>query len=187
MVGKRTERLLIEDFRSGQPGALERVLDTYEDKVFALVYRMVGAADAEDVAQDALVEICKSISTFRGSSSLATWVYRVAANVCLQHRRKHAPQTVPLEEDIAGLAADPSPGPESETLRNETRSQVDAAVESLPPMHRDVVILHELHGLTYRECAGVLQCPVGTVKSRLSSAFRKLRELLRDHAFESGV
>lgn len=187
MASSWDERKLVAELKAGNREAFEQLLDLYEDKVYSLVHRMIGAADAEDVAQDALIEICKAVASFRGDSSLATWVHRVAVNVCLEHRRKRRPESVPLEEDILEREPDPRADPSEALERGEVKGSVDAAIGSLSDLHRDVVILHELQGLTYAECAKALGCPVGTVKSRLSNAFVKLRELLQACAVEGEV
>ena len=183
----QNERQLVKEAQAGNRKAFEAILDAYESRVYNLACRMVGTRDAEDVAQDALIEICKSIGSFRGKSALSTWVYRVAANVCLEHRRRKRPELVSLEDDFAEYKADPSDDPVTLAVKNQLKSDVDAAIQSLPVIHWDVVVLHELHGLTYQECSEVLGCPVGTVKSRLSHAFVRLRELLKEHAAESGL
>jgi len=181
------ERELVAEVQRGSREAFDRLLDAYESKVYNLAWRLVGSQDAEDAAQDALVEICRSIASFQGRSSLSTWVYRVATNVCLEHRRRRRPEMAPLDEGFAEQQADPGKDPADAVMRNDVTSRVDSAVGSLPDLYRDVVVLHELQGLTYRECASVLGCPVGTVKSRLSNAFVKLRRLLNDYAYESGI
>jgi RNA polymerase sigma-70 factor (ECF subfamily) len=187
MTASYEERKLVSEIRAGRREAFERLLDLYQDKVFALVHRMVGSQDAEDVAQDALIHVCNSVAGFRGRSSLSTWVYRVAMNVCLEHRRKRRPEVVPFEDDLVGRQAHPEGDPVTVAVKNEVKRDVDSAIQLLPEIHRDVVILHELQGLTYRECAAVIGCPLGTVKSRLSGAFAKLRELLSDYASEGGT
>ena len=187
MASSTDERKLVARLRAGDREAFEKLLDLHEDRVYNLVHRMVGESDADDVAQDALVEICKSVSGFRGDSSLATWVHRVAANVCLEHRRKRRVVFVPIEETNVESDPDPQSDPSQALEASEVRGSVDAALGKLSEVHRDVVILHELHGLTYTECAKALGCPVGTVKSRLFNAFVKLRELLRGCAAEGEV
>ena len=185
MASSWDERKLVTELKAGNREAFERLLDLYEDKVYGLVHGMVGAVDADDIAQDALIEICKAVVSFRGDSSLATWVHRVAVNVCLEHRRKRHPLFVPFEDELA--EPDPQAGPSEALERGEVKGSVDAAIGSLSDLHRDVVILHELQGLTYAECAKALGCPVGTVKSRLSNAFVKLRELLQSCTVEGEV
>ncbi|MCE5321900.1 RNA polymerase sigma factor [bacterium] len=178
MMTSFDERQLISDLQAGERGAFEKLLDLYEDRVYNVVRAMIGTHDAEDVAQEALIEICNSVRSFRGRSKLNTWIYRVAVNVCLEHRRKRRVLCVPLEDDLVEAQLDTHIDPAVAVIRNEVKGDVDAALEMLPEKHRDAVILHEIQGLTYRECAQVLNCPVGTVKSRLSNAFIKLRELL---------
>ena len=187
MASSNDERKLVAELRAGNREAFERLLDEHQDRVFNLVQRMVGSSDAEDVAQDALVEICKSVGGFRGDSSLTTWIHRVAVNVCLEYRRKKRPLVVPLEDEFAESEPDTAAGPPEALEISEIKGSVDAALSRLNDVHRDVVILHELQGLTYAECAKVLGCPVGTVKSRLSNAFGKLRELLKSQAVEGEV
>jgi len=187
MADYRDEKRLIAGLNAGEREAFERLLDLYQDKVHGMVRRMVGEPDAEDVAQDALVEVCNSVKSFQGRAKLATWVYRVVMNVCLEHRRKRRLETLPIEDSLLETLAGPEPEPSSAAMRNEDRQTVNAAIDSLPEIHRDVVVLHELQGLTYNECAEVLGCPVGTVKSRLSNAFRALRESLREYASEGGI
>lgn len=187
MVSSSDERKLVAELKAGSREAFERLLDAHQDRVFNLVQKMVEPSDAEDVAQDALVEICKSVGGFRGDSSLATWIHRVAVNVCLEHRRKRRPLFVPLEEEFADCEPDPEADPSEALEKTEAKSSIDAALSRLTEVHRDVVVLHELQGLTYAECAKVLGCPVGTVKSRLSNAFGKLRELLGNCGVEGEV
>lgn len=187
MSAARDERKLIAELRTGSREACEKLLDLCEDRVYNLCRRMVGEVDADDVAQEALIEICRSAPSFRGASSLSTWAYRVAVNVCLEHRRRRRPEFVPIEEGVVDLPSDPSSEPSAVAVRNETRRNLEAAVRALPEIHRDVVVLHEMQGLTYQECAQVLGCPVGTVKSRLSHAFAKLREKLEGCEPEGGL
>jgi RNA polymerase sigma-70 factor (ECF subfamily) len=107
---------------------------------------------------------------------LDTWIHRIAVNVCLQRRRKRKLSTVELK-DADGVHS-PDGDPILSAQRAELRSVMESAVRSLPDGQREVVLLHGMQGLSYSEVAEVLACPVGTVKSRLSTAFRRLREAL---------
>lgn len=177
------ERQLVKDLQAGNREAFERLLDLCENRIYNLACRMVGPGDVEDVAQDALVEICRCVRTFRGNSSLNTWIHRVAVNVCLEHRRKRKLETSPLEDELTEEI--PAFNPADAVVKKAMRSELDTAINALPDIHKDVVVLHELQGFTYHECAEILGCPVGTVKSRLSNAFAKLREMLKDCMSES--
>ena len=185
MADHHSERKLVKAAVAGDRAAFERILDICQDPVYNLARRMVGVQDADDVAQEALIEVCRSIATFQGRSRLLTWAYRIAVNVCLAHRRRRGPVVVSFDDDFAEGVADPADDLSVATVATQLKSNVAKAIAMLPECHRDVIVLHEMQGLTYRECAQALGCPVGTVKSRLSNAFVKLRELLRDHAPES--
>lgn len=183
----RDERRLAQRIRQGDRRAFEEFVDTYGTRVSRLVRRYVANADdADDLTQNIFVELFRCIGSFRGESSLHTWVYRVALNQCLRHcKRSKAPLT-PYDEEVVEAMVDPRPGPAHEAARTELSEQVQDALQGLSPLHRDVVILHELHGLSYQECAEVLEVPVGTVKSRLANAFRRLRDALGDYVLGEG-
>ncbi len=159
----------------GERRAFEEFVDLFGARVHRLVRRYIAnESDAEDVVQEIFLDLYRSIGSFRGESTLATWVYRVALNHCLRHREHATPPLQSLDE--AGpepVARDDDPA--RHAARRELSCQVHVALDDLSAVQRDVIILHELHGLTYRECAAVLGVPVGTVKSRLANAFRSLR------------
>lgn len=174
------DRELIQRLKSGSRAAFELLLDRCERRVYNLALRMLGdASDAEDATQDIFVEVHRSLPRFRGDSRLDTWVHRIAVNVCLQRRRRHTIPTVALMEQDLGPAAYGDPF--REAARGELRDVVASAVRRLPEGQQEVVLLHGMQGLSYSEVARALDCPVGTVKSRLSSAFKKLRESLEGY------
>jgi RNA polymerase sigma-70 factor (ECF subfamily) len=175
------ERELLRRARAGNRAAFECLLDRFERRVYNLALRMLDGdrAEAEDATQDVFVEVHRSLPRFRGESRLDTWIHRIAVNVCLQRRRK---RTLPLVDLPDGeLPAHPSGNPFEEAVRSELRTRVAGAMDALPEAQRDVVLLHGIQGLSYAEVAAVLECPVGTVKSRVSTAFRRLRELLNGY------
>jgi RNA polymerase sigma-70 factor (ECF subfamily) len=169
---------LVPMLQRGGRAAFEKLMDRYETRIYNLALRMLHGSrpEAEDAAQEIFLEIHRSIGRFRGQSRLDTWIHRIAINVCLQRRRKRTLPTVELME------ADGRPAPEADPLRSaeraELRQVMAEAVERLPDGQREVVLLHGMQGLTYAEVAEALACPVGTVKSRLSGAFKRLRVLL---------
>jgi RNA polymerase sigma-70 factor, ECF subfamily len=173
---ERDEKRLIERLQRGESGAYAELVDQYGGRVLALARRYARTeADAEDVTQEVFVALVKSIGKFRGDAALGTYVYRVALNHCLKHKERRPPESAPLD-DLP--VADAAPRPEERAEQAELKERVRGALRGLSESHRDVVILHELHGLTYAECADALGVPVGTVKSRLFHAFAKLRTLL---------
>jgi RNA polymerase sigma-70 factor (ECF subfamily) len=174
------EQELLRQLRTGTRASFERLMDRYERRIYNLALRMLAdATEAEDATQDVFVEVHRALPKFRGHSRLDTWIHRIAVNVCLQRRRKRTLPTVELLEiDSNGDGADE---PLREVMRDELRGRVESALLELPDIQRDVVLLHGMQGLTYAEVAAVLECPVGTVKSRLSSGFRRLRNLLAEY------
>ena len=164
--------------QQNKPEAFVWFVDTFGGRILGLSRRYTRCeADAEDLSQEIFVEIVRSIGQFRGRSSLSTWVYRIAMNHCLKHQQRRQPDTLSYD-DTLHETPDTTASPAESAERTELRGQVSAAIGTLSSGHRDVVILHELHGLTYSECAEVLQIPIGTVKSRLSNAFGRLRDQL---------
>lgn len=173
-----TDSQLVQRIHDGDRLAFDALLERYEARVYRLASRFTrGEQDAEDLTQEIFLAVYKSLGRFRGASSLSTWIYRVAMNHCLEYRRKRRLDVVPYTDELS-LAADWRDNPESTAGRAELSREVNRALQQLSPQHREVVILHELHGLTYQEVAAILDVPVGTVKSRLSNAFQRLRPLL---------
>jgi RNA polymerase sigma-70 factor (ECF subfamily) len=171
------EQMLVRRLKRRDARAAEEFTDAFGARVHALARRYARTeADAEDLTQEVFIDLCRAIHGFRGESALSTWVYRVALNHCLKHRRGRdtRPETLPLDDERNGIGGD-TDDPLRHAARAELSSRIDAALAALTPEHREVVLLHELHGLTYGECAEALGVPVGTVKSRLSNAFKRLR------------
>jgi RNA polymerase sigma-70 factor (ECF subfamily) len=170
------ERQLIARLQAGNAQAFTELVDAYGGRVHNLARRYCRTAvDAEDLTQDIFVDICRGIGQFRGDSSLGTWIYRIALNHCLKAQGRTRPEPLDLDAEPALQTEEGNPH------RCLAQREVDDALFALTPGHRDVVILHELHGLTYAECAAVMGIPVGTVKSRLSNAFGRLRTCLSDY------
>ena len=152
-------------------------------RVHRLVRRYVeNHADAEDVTQEIFCDIHRSIRNYRGEAALSTWVYRVALNHCWKHRQKVRADSVPFDEQFMNATAeDWRMDPAASVAKTELAEQVHAALRELSPSHHDVVVLCEMQGFTYQECANALQIPIGTVKSRLFHAFKRLRGLLNGY------
>lgn len=179
--GKLAKRL-----QAGEKRAFEELLDSYGPRVQNLARRYAStSADAEDLTQEIFLSIFKSIDTFRGDSALATWITRLALNHCLRwketHDKEHSRGSNLTSEELEIPCSDPDNDPARRHGKTELSGEVHRAIGQLSEMHREIVTLHELHGLTYAQCAEVLQIPIGTVKSRLSNAFSQLRQSLRPY------
>lgn len=147
---------------------MDRVVRDHYDAVYRFCARRIGLARAADAAQDTFLTAQRAIRRFRGDSSLRTWLLGIALNECRRTVRRHGADPLPLEIDL------PCPADDAGAIVD--RQALASALARLSDDHRDVVVLHELQGLTYEEVAAVLKVPVGTVKSRLHHAFLNLRK-----------
>ena len=177
-----TEDALLLAARKGDRAALGDLLERHQRQVFAFGMKMCGDPDdAQEVAQDTLLSMVRSVRDFRGEASLSTWLYTVARSFCIKKRRrtKGAPaHHEPLDTAAHEQASAPAPSPEQTLLGRETRDAVAAALEQLEPEAREVVILRDLEGLTAPEVAQVTGLSVAAVKSRLHRARQSLRTQL---------
>lgn len=174
--------------RRGDREAMARIVDRHYDAVFRFCARRIGVDLAEDAAQETFITAQKKLKSFQGASSLSTWLFGIAHNHCRNLARKRKTEMlgawVAIETLEAG--ADPSLNGAADWPRDGQplesqiidREALRMALSSLSSDHREVVVLHEVEGLTYEEAAEVIGVPVGTVKSRLHHAFLKLREAL---------
>lgn len=176
------ELAVIERIRAGDVNAYEALVAAYEKNVYNLALRMTGnPADAEDMAQEAFLKAYRSLSEFRGDSKFSVWLYRIVSNVCLDFlRRQKRRQAYSLSvEDDEGEETqldipDTAQSPEDLLERKLTREAVHQGLALLPPDQRQILLLREIQGLSYEEIADVLGIEVGTVKSRIFRARKKL-------------
>jgi len=184
------ERELIADALRGVPGAFERLALPAADRVWSLLAGMVGATEAEDLLQDAMLRAFRGLGSFRGEAAFESWFVRIAINTARNHLARRRPQTMALPdgaeagENAAGIAdpldslPSPAPGPEEAASQGEETARVRAAGGRLSQEEREVVLLRELEGLSYDEIAESLALTNGAVRSRLHRARRRLLGLL---------
>ena len=179
------ESALIGRVLAGDTDAFEPLVTENQNKVFHLALRLLGnEADAADAAQEAFLKAYTSLSGFRGDSRFSVWLYRLTNNVCLDMLRRQKRQSaVSLYTEDDGEEAeltlpDGGPGPEELLLRAEDARLVRAAMDALPEDLRRILSLREIGGMSYEELAETLSLEVGTVKSRLNRARKKLCQLL---------
>jgi RNA polymerase sigma-70 factor (ECF subfamily) len=176
----------MEELRRGEERAYEALLARYEKPVFNLVSRLLpDPGDAPDVTQEVFLKVFRSVGSFRGDSSLKTWIYRIAVNEAHNHRRWFARRQgmeVGLDDEpVAGLclvdslaAAEASPFQLAASA--ETRAALEASLASLKPAFRVAVVLSDVEGMSYEEIAAVLDTKLGTVKSRIVRGREALRK-----------
>jgi RNA polymerase sigma-70 factor (ECF subfamily) len=177
---------LVERSKGGDLAAFEELVVMYQKQVYNLGYRMMGSEeDACDMAQEAFLKAFRSIRKFNGKSSFGTWVYRIAVNVCIDElRRRKKVKLYPVvhndnpETGSGKLITDTGDLPEERIERQETRKQVQRAINRLAEDYRAIIILRDIQGRTYQEIAEILDINIGTVKSRISRARQSLKEEL---------
>ncbi|MEW6666372.1 MAG: sigma-70 family RNA polymerase sigma factor [Thermodesulfobacteriota bacterium] len=158
--------------------AFEEFIRKYEDRIYNLCRYMMGnQQDAQDAAQDAFLKAYKNIGDFRPEASLYSWLYRIAVNTCLDHKKK---KSITILRDQPVSEEEPSGGPSPEATLESKRitETVQSALQQLPKKLRPAIVLREIEGLSYEEIAEVLHTSVGTVKSRISRAREELRRIL---------
>jgi RNA polymerase sigma-70 factor (ECF subfamily) len=176
---------LVAAARDGDRAAIDALVTRYQPLVYRYGLRMCGHPDAAgDVLQDTLLSLARSIPDFRGESSLSTWLYTVARRACVRRRRRRKFEPVHHESldalpqrDLDALAA-PDRNPEQALAGRETRAALEAAIASLKPADREVLVLRDIDGLSAPEVATVLGVGVAAVKSRLHRARLAVRERL---------
>ena len=174
-AGKDAELALIEACRRGEREALHTFYERYRRRVFSLIARIVGAQDAEELAQEVFLRAFRGLEKFRGDAQLSTWMYRLAVNAALSHAtRAQARARRDLgEEALMALPAEDAPATDPRL-----RARLERALHALPAGYRAVLVLHDVEGLQHEEIADILGCRVGTSKSQLHKARAKMRELL---------
>jgi len=181
-------RLLIKRSQDGDTGAFEELVTLYQDRVYALSYRLTGnGADAQDLAQETFVKAFMGLGSFRNQADFGTWLHRITVNLWINARRRErpavsldAPVTTADGEVQRVVAATAEDDPAELAERAEFRRTVRAALRELSREHRAVLVLREMQGLNYDEIARVLDCSLGTVKSRLNRARQALRDKLSE-------
>ncbi len=180
----------MESARQGDQDAFEQLVRSYEKRVFALTLRMCGnPEDAAEAAQETFLAVWQGLKSFREEASFSTWLYRLASNACvdlLRREGRHRAAAGPSLDDEEQNPADTAPTPQEAAERNELRSQIEAGLRALPPEYRQVLILREMHQLSYGEIAEALSLDVGTVKSRINRGRKRLRNFLQESGNFSG-
>jgi RNA polymerase sigma-70 factor (ECF subfamily) len=175
------ESELIERCRSGDDTAFSELVDRYKDLVYGLIYRMVSDRSVvDDLAQEVFLKVHRGMPYFRGEARLSTWIFRIIQNVCVQWRGRRV-----VEVSLDGDHDDQGPprefGSDDTAFASlETRDRLQKAMEQLPPNYRMLVAAHYLRGVQYEALAEALNIPLGTVKTHLYRAKRRLRELLEE-------
>jgi RNA polymerase sigma-70 factor (ECF subfamily) len=177
MSEEQTDEQLVARAQEGDGRAFELLVRKYQHKIIQLVSRLVGDSDAPDVAQETFIKAYRALSGFRGQSAFYTWLYRIGINTAKNHivsrGRRPANQDIDIQdaeqyghtEHLSDVDT-----PESLLLSDEIRQKVAEVIHKLPADLRQAITLRELEGLSYEEIAEVMDCPIGTVRSRIFRA-----------------
>lgn len=177
---------LVARAKAGDRRSFDLLVQSHYTLVYNTAYRMLGdTSSAEDATQMAFIRAYRSLSRFRGNSAFSTWLYRIVSNVCLDRLRKRRDDVVGLDvsyDEDSEAQERPLPDESAEPATNAERSElqriVHRAISQLPEDHRMVLVLYDITGFSYEEIAGILQIPLGTVKSRLNRARLALRDVI---------
>ena len=174
---------LVRRAQRGDSDAFAALFHAHKTRIYSLCLRMTNnAAEAEDFAQDAFLQVFRKIGTFRGDSAFSTWLHRIAVNTVLMCLRKKTPRQVSLDEPYAGADGATMPreyGTKDDRLAGcVDRVALASAIKGLPHGYRTMFLLHEVQGYEHREIAEMLGCSVGNSKSQLHKAKLRLRESL---------
>ena len=178
MTQDDSDQQLVQRVQAGEKAAFDLLVRKYQHRVLKLVSRFVSdAAEAEDVAQEAFIKAYRALASFRGDSAFYTWLYRIAINTAknalVSNRRRPVDFDLDLqdpEQYDRHARLKEGDTPEGVLLTEEIRSVVEKAMEQLPEDLRTAIVLRELEGLSYEEIAEAMDCPVGTVRSRIFRA-----------------
>ena len=178
-----SEAEAIERAKQGDAQAFQALYDKHKRRVYSLCLRMTAnTAEAEDLTQEAFLQLYRKIATFRGESAFSTWLHRLSVNVVLMHLRKKSLPVVSLEETTQGEEDTPKKdfGADDLALAGSIdRLQLQKAVDDLPPGYRTIFVLHDVEGYEHNEIATIVGCSIGNSKSQLHKARMKLRDLLK--------
>lgn len=174
----------IQRAQAGEEGSFEALYTLHKRRVYSLCLRMTGnTAEAEDLTQEAFLQLYRKIATFRGESAFSTWLHRLAVNVVLMHLRKRGLPEVSLQETMEPTEED---GPKKDfgsadqvLAGSIDRVNLERAIENLPPGYRIIFVLHDIEGYEHNEIAEMMGCSIGNSKSQLHKARMKMRDLLK--------
>jgi RNA polymerase sigma-70 factor (ECF subfamily) len=180
-MDREADQVLVSRVQAGDQGAFNLLVLKYQRKVLRLVSRLIrDPAEVEDVVQEAFIKAYRALPQFRGDSAFYTWLYRIAVNTAKNHLVSLGKQPIPMtdltsdEEDTesfdSGAVVADNQTPESLLLSRQIAETVNRSIEALPPDLRAAITLREIEGLSYEEIAEAMNCPIGTVRSRIFRA-----------------
>ena len=183
------DELLLRRAREGDPDAFEKLMTEAEPLVWRVCWHYLGDREnASDCGQESMIKIWRSLGNYRGDCAFESWVYRIAANCCLDFLRRRKRDRSVYLEPLREQGFDPPderPGTEEQVINADRHARVREAIARLPEDQRDALVLTQLEGRSYEETARLMDTSPGTVKSRVNRARAKLKEILSEPAEQS--
>ncbi|HMV53976.1 MAG TPA: RNA polymerase sigma factor RpoE [Rhodocyclaceae bacterium] len=188
MSDREVDQQLVERAQRGDKQAFGLLVSKYQRKLVRLLSRLIrDPAEVEDVAQEAFIKAYRALPSFRGDSAFYTWLYRIGINTAKNHlvsQGRRAPTTTEFDSEEAESFEDGEQlrdinTPERVLLSKQIGETVNSAMEALPEELRTAIVLREIEGLSYEEIAGIMECPIGTVRSRIFRAREAIADKLR--------
>ena len=182
--------VLVQRAQQGDESAYDELVKRYQERVYATIYHMTANhEDAGDLAQETFIKGFQALKSFKGDSSFYTWVYRIAVNKTINFLKQRKNKShlslndldlnAENDPDMVALVCDKTP--RREAGLSELQEKLNAAILKLSPVHRLVVTLHDVQGLAHEEIANIMDCNIGTVRSRLFYARQQLQAYLSDY------
>jgi RNA polymerase sigma-70 factor, ECF subfamily len=176
---------LVDRARGGDLAAFEALVRRHRDVVYRVAARTVGAADAEDVSQDAFLRAFHSLPRFRGEGPFRAWLLRITQNAALTQQSRRRPEPVESVDPLVDVSDGPAERTPAERLEGRERQErLETKLRLLAPAHRAVLVLRDIEGLSYDEIAEVTETPLGSVKGRLHRARGELIDILRRNTYD---
>jgi len=181
-----TEAKLIQKSKDGDVSAFEELITEYKKIAYNIALRILkNKEDAEDISQEALIKVFRSINQFNMMSSFKTWLYRIVVNTCLDFKRTQKALVISVDQPIQSGhneffvdIQDNRPSPEEIAQSKQTQKVIVDTIDKLEEDFRNVIILRDINGFSYEEISEILSCNIGTVKSRISRGRQRLKEML---------
>ena len=181
------ERWLIEESKKGNIDAFEQLIKDHKKSAYNIALRVLrNVEDAEDASQEALIKVFRSIKNFNMESTFKVWLYRIVVNTCIDFKRRKSITAISIDEtmdlgsgrEVQREITDESSNPDALVERNFDKQLVNDAINMLEDDFKTIIMLRDIKGFTYDEISRILDCNLGTVKSRLSRARKRLKEIL---------
>ena len=187
---REAERDLVKRVRQGDLASYDELVRLYQERIYATIYHMTSNhEDANDLAQETFIKAFQAIKSFKGGSSFYTWLYRIAVNKTINFLKQHRHRThlslndldfqAEHDPDLVALISDKTP--RRDVNLSELQEKLNIAMQKLSEVHRLVVTLHDIQGLSHEEIAAIMGCNIGTVRSRLFYARQQLQAYLSDY------